>query len=369
MKTLIAHEWVGEFGGGEYVFDQIRLAVPHLRAVCLWNDDLARWGVLEETWLARTPLRTHKAMAMPFMGSAWKRVRLTDIERVIVSSQAFSHHLAARAADLDIPAFAYVHSPARYVWEPQVDERANSLLGRLGRSYFQRWDRRRASQKVNYAANSQFVAKRIADVWGVDATVIYPPVDVERIHAFDGKLSESDNATIRALPREFVLGAGRFVRYKNFDGAIRAGEILGLPVVLAGAGPDEPHVRTLAEQARTPVFLPGRVGDDVLLELYQRAALFVHMAVEDFGITPVEAMASGTPVLINEIGGAQESVLAVAGGLAAKWENSRFEDPTVVEKALTIDMTAALSAVSRFSVASFRTKLRSWVGDDEPRIC
>jgi glycosyltransferase involved in cell wall biosynthesis len=363
MNTLVAHEWVGEFGGGEYVFDQIRLAIPHLRAVCLWNDDLARWGALEETWLARTPLRTRKAMAMPFMGSAWKRVRLTDVDRVIVSSQAFSHHLAARAADLGIPAFAYVHSPARYVWEPEIDDRANSLLGRLGRSSFQRWDRRRVSQEVNYAANSQFVATRIADVWGVSATVIHPPVDIERIHAFVGELSDSDRAVVQALPREFVFGAGRFVRYKNFDAAIRAGEILGLPVVLAGAGPDEPYIRGLAEQARTPVILPGRVSDDVLIELYRRAALFVHMAVEDFGITPVEAMACGTPVLINEIGGARESVVAVSGGLASRWVNARFDDPGVVEKALTIDMTAAMSAVSRFSVASFKTKLRSWVGD------
>ena len=362
MKTLVAHEWVGEFGGGEYVFDQIRLAVPHFRAVCLWNEDPARWGVLEETWLARTPLRTRKAAAMPFMGSAWRRVDLTDVERVIVSSQAFSHHLAARAADLNIPAFAYVHSPARYVWEPEIDERANSLVGRLGRSYFQRWDRRRATEKVNYAANSEFVAKRIADVWGVNAIVIYPPVDVERIRAFDGVLSEVDRATVQALPPDFVLGAGRFVRYKNFDAVIRAAELLGLPAVLAGAGPDEAYIRSLAEEARTPVVLPGRVSDDVLIELYRRASLFVHMAVEDFGITPVEAMACGTPVLINEIGGAKESVLSVSGGLTSKWLNSRFEDPAVVEKAMTIDMNAAMSAVSKFSVSSFRTKLRSWVG-------
>jgi glycosyltransferase involved in cell wall biosynthesis len=363
MKTLIAHEWVGEVGGGENVFEQFRLAVPHLRAVCLWNDGPTRFGVLEETWLARTPLRSRKAVAMPFMGSAWNRVELADIERVIVSSQAFSHHLASRAADHGIPAFAYVHSPARYVWAPDIDDRANSLAGRAGRSYFQRWDRRHVSKDVNYAANSAFVAERIADVWEVNATVIYPPVEIERIRAFDGNLSDADTATVETLPSEFVLGAGRFVRYKNFDAVIRAGELLDLPVVLAGAGPDEPYMRSLAEQARTPVVLPGRVSDNMLIELYRRASLFVHMAVEDFGITPVEAMACGTPVLINEIGGAKESVLAVSGGLASKWLNSRFEDPAVVEKAMTINMKAAMSAVGKFSVASFRTKLCSWVGD------
>jgi glycosyltransferase involved in cell wall biosynthesis len=361
--TLLAHEWIAEVGGSENVFEQIRLAVPHCRAVCLWNDDPVRFSGLEETWLARSPLRGRKAAAMPFMGSAWKRVDLTDIERVVVSSHAFAHHLARRAADRGIPAFAYVHSPARYVWAPDLDERGNSRIGRLGRSYFRQWDRRRVSNDVDYAANSQFVAKRVADVWGVEASVIYPPVDTERIHAFGGELSDADNASARALPANFVLGASRFVPYKNVDAAITAGEILDLPVVLAGTGPDGPRLRALAEHARTPVLFVGRVSDNLLLEMYRRATLFVYMPVEDFGIMPVEAMACGTPVLVNEIGGARESVLAVSGGLASGWRGSRFDDPAVVERALTIDTKAAESAVAKFSNAAFRSNLLSWVAE------
>ncbi|MGV0776989.1 glycosyltransferase [Mycolicibacterium elephantis] len=219
------------------------------------------------------------------------------------------------------------------------------------------------SINVHYAANSEFVAKRIAETWGVHPCVIHPPVDVERIRAFGGELSQTDRAAIHALPDEYVLGAGRFVRYKNFDAVIRAGEILDLPVVLAGAGPDAPHLEALAEQARTPVMFTGRVSDELLIELYRRAILFVHMAVEDFGIMPVEAMACGTPVLVNEIGGARESVLAIAGGLTARWLNSCFDDPAVVEKAATVDMTGPIAAVGQFSASSFREKLRSWVGE------
>jgi glycosyltransferase involved in cell wall biosynthesis len=361
--TLLAHEWIAEVGGSENVFEQIRLAVPHGRAVCLWNGDPVRFSGLEETWLARSPLRDRKAAALPFMGSAWKRVDLTDVERVVVSSHAFSHHLAGRAAHSGIPAFAYVHSPARYVWAPDLDDRGNSLVGRLGRSYFRLWDRRHASNEVNYAANSQFVAKRVADAWGVEASVIYPPVDTDRIHAFGGELTAADNARARALPPNFVLGASRFVPYKNVDAAISAGEILDLPVVLAGTGPDEPRLKALGEHARTPVIFVGRVSDNLLLEMYRRAALFVYMAVEDFGIMPVEAMACGTPVLVNEIGGARESVLGVSGGLTSGWWESRFDDPDVVERALTIDTKAAASAVAKFSNAAFRINLLSWVGE------
>lgn len=360
MRTLVAHEWIAEIGGSENVFEQIRLTVPHVRAVCLWNEDPARFGGMEETWLARSPLRGRKAAAVPFIGSAWKRVNLNGIDRVVVSSHAFSHHLASRAADSGAVSFAYVHSPARYIWEPDLDDRGNSLIARLGRPYFTRWDRRHVSERVHYAANSRFVADRIARAWGVEASVIHPPVDVEGIRAKSDQLSNSGQSVIPGLPSEFVLGASRLIPYKNLDAAIRAGEIAGLPVVIAGAGPDEQRLRSVAQRARVPVSFTGRVSDIQLVELYRRAALFVYMAVEDFGIMPVEAMACGTPVLVNVRGGARESVEVAGGGRIAVWRDSTFEDPSAVEDALGMDRSAAFRA-DVFSVSSFRSKLSTWL--------
>ena len=87
MRTLVAHEWLAEVGGSENVFEQIRVAVPHCRAVCLWNDNPIRFSGLEETWLARSPLRGHKAAAMPFMDSSGPSALLPfhsgDILRVL----------------------------------------------------------------------------------------------------------------------------------------------------------------------------------------------------------------------------------------------------------------------------------------------
>lgn len=303
---------------------------------------------------------------MPFMGSAWQRVNLVGVERVIVSSHAFSHHLASRAAAAGIASYAYVHSPARYVWFPDHDHRGNSLVGRLGRPYFTRLDRRRVSADVSYAANSRFVADRIAEVWGVDATVIPPPVDVEKFRNAAPALSAPEESMLARLPDEFVLGASRHVRYKNLDAAIRAGEIAGIPVVLAGAGPDGQRLRAVAERASVPVIFTGHVSDAVLAELYRRTTLFVYMAVEDFGIMPVEAMACGTPVLVNEVGGARESVEATGGGVTAGWRGTDFDDPSVVSAALSVDVALAVAAVQSFSTTAFRVNLDTWLSKANP---
>jgi glycosyltransferase involved in cell wall biosynthesis len=363
MQNLISHEWIEVAGGSEKVLEQIGLSLPDSRLICLWNDDPTRFPNADETWLGKSPLRGHKIASMPLMGSAWKRADLDGVERVIASSHAFSHHLATRAAALGLPAFAYIHSPARYVWAPEVDNRGNSAIGRLGRQYFRWWDRKNTSKKVRYAANSHFVARRISDAWGIEASVVFPPVDIDRIINFEPAATDSYGP----LPREYVLGASRFVPYKNLEAAIRAGEILGLPVVLVGDGPDEARLKRLSEDAQVPVLFTGRVSDDRLIELYRRAALFVYMPIEDFGIMPIEAIASGTPVLVNEIGGAREAVLAIGGGTTAVWRGSHFNDISVVESALRVDMSASARDVQQFSNVAFRRNFLSWLEIEHPK--
>ncbi|WP_104106118.1 glycosyltransferase [Nocardioides sp. 616] len=363
MVTLLAHEWLAQTGGSENVFEQIRDAYPDAAAVCLWNDDPVRFPRVSETWLARSSLRGRKAAALPFMSQAWNHVDLDGIDRVVVSSHAFAHHLASRAARQGLPAHCYVHSPARYIWAPDLDQRGQSAAGRLGRRPLQRFDRRRAHSGVEYAANSHFVAKRIEDAWGQPSTVIYPPVDVEGIKKFlsGAAVNDADRQVLDDLPKEFVLGASRFVPYKRMECAIDVGVALDLPVVLAGEGPDQDRVRSIAERAGVPVTFVGRVDDSTLRTLYDRASLFVFMPVEDFGIMPVEAMAAGTPVLVNSIGGAAESVQLLSGGCTANPE-SPSEMSRAAAQALDIDMWSAVAKADQFSHHAFRARLREWAG-------
>lgn len=362
MVTLLAHEWLAKTGGSENVFEQIRLALPSARSVCLWNDDPTRFAGVAETWLARSPLRGKKAASLPFMDAAWRRVDLDDVDRVVVSSHAFAHHLASRAARRGLDSYCYVHSPARYLWVPDLDARGQHLSARLARSPLRRFDRARADSQVSYAANSRFVAQRIADAWHVPARVIYPPVDVVGVlRDRDGDtLSSAEQDEVGHLPEGYVLGASRFVPYKRVEAAIGVGEALARPVVLVGEGPEESRIRQVAELSTVPVTFLGRVSDALLRVLYARASIFVFLAVEDFGIMPVEAMAAGTPVLVNREGGAAESVEILGGGLTVD-PDSRAELLKAAESALSLDMTLVATRADDFSEESFRSRLQGWV--------
>ncbi len=363
MATLLAHEWLAETGGSENVFEQLRLVFPDATSMCLWNDAPERFdSTIRETWLANSPLRRSKALSLPVLPRVWRSVDLDGFERVVASSHAFSHQLAFAAAKRGIAAYAYVHTPARYVWTPDFDDRGQSMIAKAGSRYLRRVDRARTSLSVSYAANSEFVRQRIHDAWGVPAEVIYPPVDIETVQSggrWRDRVKATEGDLIDSLPEGFVLGASRFVEYKRLDTAIEVGEVLGRPVVLAGSGPDEERLRERASRSKVPVIFFGRPSDEALYALYQAAALFVFMAIEDFGIMPVEAMALGTPVLVGDVGGARESVETIEGGAIA---DPRSADGvrSSSDAALAQDMVAARERSRLFSNASYRDAIKIW---------
>lgn len=365
--TLISHEWLAPLGGSENVFEQIALALPGAAMQCLWNDAPTRFGAqVSETWLARTPLRRSKAAALPFLPGAWRSVDLAGFDRVVASSHAFGHHLATRAAREGRQAFAYIHTPARYVWNPELDARGQGVARKVAGLPLKRLDRRNTATQVSYAANSVFVRDRIRAAWDMDAAVIHPPVAVERIQGvvdWSERVSEHERRQLEDLPSSFVLGASRLVEYKRLDLAMRTGVALDLPVVIAGSGPSEIALRRLSEDVEVPVHFVGRVSDEMLYALYQRAELFVFMAVEDFGIMPVEAMAAGTPVLVNEIGGAAESVAIVEGGATTSASAAPDELREAATRAVGLDRAAIQREARKLSEAIFRDRVRAWIGE------
>ena len=212
-------------------------------------------------------------------------------------------------------------------------------------------DRRRAREGALFAANSDFVRRRMERAWGVDARVVFPPVDTRRITAvadWGTALDETESELVAGLPETFVLGASRYVPYKRLDWVIRAAERAGVPAVIAGSGPEEPRLRELAEAARVPVQVLARPSDALLFTLYQRASVFVFPAIEDFGIMPVEARAAGARVIVNGLGGASEWLTEGVDGLCFRedrWESvaeciAAIDGVRRPQEAMSVDLSA-----------------------------
>lgn len=366
MAGLIVQEWIEETGGAEQVLDAMRLAFPDARVGCLWNDDPSRFApdAVDESWLARTPLRGRKALALPLMSPTWRR-GWGDAEPdwVLTSSYVFAHH-AGFGTRNGVPKFSYVHTPARYLWEPALDGRTASPLAGVARSWLRGVDRRAARDSGSIAANSAFVRERIRRAWDRDARVIHPPVDAAAIAAvpdWAARATPTEQEILASLPeRGFLMAASRLVPYKRHDAVVRMGERLGIPVVITGSGPERERLEALAAAVSVPVRLLGRVSDELMRALFQRALAFVFPPVEDFGIVPVEAMAAGCPVLTNRIGGAAESVVDGVTGV-----HFDPDDPTGFQAAVDgvagIDPAAARERALAFGTDRFLGEVREWV--------
>ena len=361
MSGLIVHEWLSPAGGSENVFEAIAGVFPDAERWCLWNEAGDRFQPVNETALARTPLKGRKALALPFMPAVWRHLPERDADWVLASTHLFSHHVRFAGPARDVPKLVYAHTPARYIWVPELDGRGNGLPARILSSALKPLDRKRAQEPVAIAANSRFIADRIADTWEWEAEVIYPPVAVTAFGA-EPELTPVEQDALDALPDAFILGFSRFVPYKRLDTAIAAGRVSGMPVVLAGSGPDEERLREIADRT-----YPGGVSfvhhpsTPLLTAILQRASALVFAPIEDFGIIPVEAMAAGTPVLANAVGGAVESVLdGVTGAHVHDWE-SESELRAAVEKALASSPEACRARAQDFGEGVFAHRIREFV--------
>jgi len=305
-SVAVVHEWFSAAGGSEKVFLAIADLIPHARRFALWQESDARRTDLHESWLARTPLRRNKVIALPLMPLAWRTLPRQRFDVVVSSSHAFAHTVRFGASE-QTRYLSYVHSPARYVWSPEYDARGRGSVLAVPRQILKHVDRRLSSHVSSYAANSAEVRDRIKSYWRRDATVIHPPVDV----AFFSDAPASE----RAQPRDYLLGVGRWIAYKNFPLMIEIASQAKVPLILAGSGPDEESLRRVASRSGVAVRFEVHPTRERLRELYWGARALLYPAHEDFGIVPVEAMACETPVIGLDRGGLRETVISDETGL------------------------------------------------------
>jgi glycosyltransferase involved in cell wall biosynthesis len=200
----------------------------------------------------------------------------------------------------------YCHTPMRYVWNMYHDYRSSA--GRLARlmmppltHYLRMWDVTSASRVDSFIANSATVARRIKRYYGADSVVIHPPVDTGAFSI--AAASELD---------DYCLMAGELVSYKRPDLAVRAFNEMGLKLVVIGGGEMLEEIRRIAGSTVTVL---GPQPFDVLKQHYARCRALIFPGEEDFGMVPVEAMASGRPVVAFGRGGAVETVADGVSGV------------------------------------------------------
>lgn len=369
MSGLVVHEWIESFGGAEKVVSEMLSEFPSAELFALWSDVGPRFRgtQIQESALARSALRRRKALALMAMPAVWRHVRVADDpDWILVSSHAFAHQVRVNGRDL--PKFVYAHTPARYLWDADIDPRGKRLAARAVAPALRLLDRKRAKEAAEVAANSEFVQARIRRAWDRDARVIYPPVDVDRIasvHTWVDALDTHDECLVRSLPPSYILGASRLVPYKRLDLVIQVASELDIPAVIAGSGPDLARLRSLAQDCRAPVHFVESPSDPLLMALYQGALAFVFPATEDFGIMPVEALAAGCPTVVSGVGGQSESARLSSLGVIA-------EDDSISSIASAVSFAADLDSVpvgtrmaelSRFTPEAFRRGLRSMIDE------
>jgi glycosyltransferase involved in cell wall biosynthesis len=275
---------------------------------------------------------------------------LSAYDVVIASSHACAINVRPRPEALFV---CYCHTPMRYAWLPQTDTGVVDPLSGLGlrlfRNHLRRTDLSASRRPHAFAANSTAVRDRIRRFYGRDATVIHPPVDVERLDA--GQEKE---------PGHF-LWVHRLVPYKQPELVMEAFRELPFRLTMVGVGPLEARLR---KRLPANVELLGWVSRAELAELYGRASGFVHVGEEDFGITMVEALASGAPVVALDAGGARDIVRAGTDGvLIERAELPALQEAVRAVAARSWDPQALRSRALEFSSARFLEQMRAWLDE------
>jgi glycosyltransferase involved in cell wall biosynthesis len=355
MSVVLVHDYLLVLRGAERTFAAMTDCYPEADVATLLYDPAGTEGRFAHRRVRTSFLQPVAADQRTFrrwlalLPLAAERLPLGDARVVVSSSSAFAHGVRPPAGAVHV---CYCHSPFRYAWHERTRAVAElpaparpALRGVL--AGVRRWDARAAQGVTAYLANSQITRQRIGDFYGREATVIHPPVEVERF-------------TLEPDPRADFLVVGEVTRHKNTEVALAAAERARVGVTVVGDGPDLERLRRRYPRAQ----FAGRVGDARLAELYARCRALVVPAVEEFGITMVEAQAAGRPVLAAGRGGAREIVDdGVTGALVAPGDVDGFAQALRDVDWEAFDPATLRASARRFSASEFRRHLRAAVDD------
>ncbi len=310
LKVTLVHDWLTGMRGGEKVLELLCQRFPEAP---LWTL-LYVPGTVSDT-ISRRTIRTSPLQGLPWARSKYRHylplfpfmaelTRVSDADLVISSSHAVAKAMVRKNGGHRPLHICYIHTPMRYVWDRFDDYFGSEKVGALfSQSVFrpvakmlQWYDLRTVNRVDKFIANSRFVAERVRRLYGREAEILAPPVDVARC------------SRIVRSPEDWYLMVTALAPYKRVDEAICACAALGRKLTIIGSGPERKRLESLARSVGGEVEFRGFVDDLELVDHYRRAKALLFPGIEDFGIVPVEAIAAGCPVVALGKGGVLDSM-------------------------------------------------------------
>ncbi len=321
MKIAIVHDFLTYWGGAEQVLVSLCNLWPAAPIYTLfYEEDFVKKyfsnADIRASFLQKFPqfLLRRKKYLLPLLAIAAETLDLRDFDMVISSSSSFAKGIIVKPKTVHI---SYCHTPTRFLWDWYYEYYRENNFGIFKKifilpmlHYLRLWDRSAADRVDYFIANSKNVAKRIKKFYGRDSEVIYPPVDVNKFSACGGS-SEGGKVNDNVKDKNYFLIVSRLSPYKKVDQAVEAFNKLNLPLVIIGEGSQRKYLERIAN--KNIKFLGFAEADD-LARYYSNARALIFPGEEDFGITAVEAMAAGTPVIACRKGGVYESVIEGVAG-------------------------------------------------------
>ncbi|MEK7644107.1 MAG: glycosyltransferase [Patescibacteria group bacterium] len=369
MKIALVHDYLFQDGGAERVLKAFHEVWPEAPIFVLFHKKGKVAGFrdadVRESFIRLLPFgRTHYQWYLPWMPLATERHNLHEFDVVLSSTSAFAKGVLTRPDTLHI---SYCHTPTRYLWTDTHEYIADLKYNAFIKSFIPRlvhklriWDKMSVDRVDHFVANSGTVRQRIQKYYRRDSDIIYPPVDT---HLF----------SIATDIGDYFLSGGRIVPYKRFDLLIEVFNRLKLPLKIFGEGS---ALEELKKRAKPNIQFLGRISDEEKIKLMSHARAFIHPQVEDLGLTAVESMAAGRPVIAFGEGGVTETVIPGLTGLFFKeqtWES--LLDAVLNFEATAWDSGKIRARAEHFNATEFKRKIRKYVEEkydefkDKARQC
>src|SRR5215212_4758620 len=352
MRVAIIHDYLNQYGGAERVLEALHALYPTAPVYTSIYDSAAMpefyrsWDI-RTSWMQRLPgWRRHFQKYFLLYPSAFESFDLSSYDLIVSSSSAYAKGVIPPPGARHI---CYCHTPMRFAWRTD-DYIKREGLGRLQRgvlplllTYVRLWDVATTPRVDQFIANSREVAARIARYYGRTALVIAPPVTLSPYRPW--------------VPGNFYLAGGRLIPYKRLDLVIQAFTALGLPLKVFGDGRDRARLQALA--GPNIEFL-GQISEEQRRDLFASCRAFIFPGEEDFGITPLEAMSAGRPVIAYAAGGALETVIeGVTGRFFHQQSAAAIAAAVAAARVDRYDPAVIRSHAERFSRELFLKRMRA----------